>query len=285
MTGFWDAHISALEAIGVPVSIDARTVLNEGGRVLVIQHLLSYGACQGDDQGMYDQNENEVYIPQLMQAVSPDESQNYLEDWYGSTWRQWPSYTGTMEEPCVDLRFWNDSQTFARVWEGLPIMGGHDADIADRLLVAAQSRINDSVYEALCTVLEFETAGEYEYTLDDLLPLMDMIRGDPDVDIDDLLEFTNADDFGYLKYVAVCMQDLVSGNFISFRDYNLTSNNQEVTLNDCEFAPMETYLRDDHEALAVWSRLINRRENALAIITNALPRTRGYQFSQEERST
>lgn len=281
--GFWDAGIGDLEAIGVPVSADIRAVMNEGGRVLVVQHLLSYGASQGDDNGMFDEGGDEVFIPQLMRARRPQVNRKYLEDWYGSAWRQWPSYTGSMEEPCVDLRFWNDEPTYVRAWEGLPILDDHDADVADRLLVAARKRINDSVYEALCTVLDFESDGQC--ALEDLLPLMDMLAGDPDVDVDDLLEYQDADDPGYLKYVATCMQDLVSGNFISFDNYDVTSNHPDQILNDCSFAPMEHYLRDDHEALAVWSRLVNRRQNALAIIGNALPRAMAYQFDRSERST
>lgn len=282
---FWDTGIGDLESMGVTVSAAQHRALHEGGEVLVIQHLLSPSASDGDDSGMWDQDGEAVFIPQLMVACPPEQAAEDLENWFGNTWRSWPSYTGFLEESTVDQRFWNDETTFMRVWEGLPIQDVRDKSIFSRIAMAARERIYNSVYEQICTVYEFDSNGESGLSLDELLPLVDMLASEDDPDLSFSPEYCNEPNQDYLVLVAKTMKELLEGNYLSFDNYNVKSNNPNRPLNDCTFEPMSTYLGDDYEALAVWNRLVNRRENALAVIAGGLSTGRGYLFDHYERST
>lgn len=266
--GFWDVALGDLAAIGVRFSPAEQQVLEEGGEVLFIRGLLSPWACMGDATGILDQFGQRVYVPQFLSAFPPKakalpgwnldgQSVSALVDSeVGDYWRQWPAYLGVVSERCVDRQAFGDGIAYVRIWDGKPLTCPGDRELAERLFTAASDRINNSAYHQFVVLSEYEASG---YAVDELYPV---ITGE--VDVADLVDLDR--DRDYLESMATAYRDLLDGGYLSRSSDPADHQN----LKEVSFEPMEDLLDDDLEAVQVWDRMVNRRENALAIIHTAL---------------
>ena len=288
--GFWDTGITDLGAMGVNVTQAQRLTLEQGGEVLTIRGLLSPWWSQGDSSPMCDQEGEVVYVPATLSAcepyarMRPDWSRDhaivreFMDTEYGSDWRTWPSYVGELDE-AIEQRWWNDTLTYVRVWDGIPIMNDMDADAVKRIYRAAQNRLNNSVYYELVDLYEFENSGEY--SIDDILPLVDLYKEENKEAFDEMVEDITDLDPDYVHRIVAAVKSLTEGNYVYFGP----AAPDHRVMKDCEFASMDHYLVGDYEALAMWRRLVSRRENALNIIGNGLGNTKALLFDNHERST
>lgn len=272
--GFWDVGIGDLEAIGVRVSEEAAYVLEEGGDVLFVAGLLSPYACYGDDTGILDQHDKQVYVPRLLTAYPPreqapgwsDTPANILEDAFGPEWRTWPSFVGEVEERNDYQRSFSD-MTYVRVWDGTPVFTVEDASIADELMAAATARVKNSVYAEFVMLADWESE-EAENSLDNL-----DLGLDGTLDLLDLAEFTGTSR-AQLDALVSAYDTLLTGGYLN-RD---GSEGRPV-----QFEPMEAYLPVSPSARRAWAQMVARRDNSIEIINCALPRARGKSFAQGER--
>lgn len=278
--GFWDAGIGDLEAQGVSVSQNQIDVMEDGGQVLVIKGLLSPYHWYGDESGILDQYENQVFVPLLMQAVSPLDTElpnwgihnnpirNFMDDYTGdSLWRAWPSYIGEYTEAAIDYPYGEESLSYARVWDGTPLVSATDRMLAGEIIKAARKRITDSVYEQFCILSDFESSGNYAISqLDPFLAF------EPE-DIHALEQF---DDYSpdYMFCVLSAYRDLLAGNYLTTSD----DPKDCINLKDIEFEPMEHYLGWLPEAMVMWNKMVNRHENAMVIIKSSLSSKSANQF-------
>lgn len=289
--GFWDQGIAGLKAIGVEVTREQRQALNKGGQVLIIRGLLSPWACYGDDTGILDQHGAQVYVPQLLDAepvatpaqlesgASLDErneeevllARDYLDEVHGADWREWPSYIGEIQDRGIGRFAECDWMTYARVWDGTPLVSKADRKAAKKILAAARRRIASSVYEEFCELYEFEAMGEAGWQ--DLEAVMD-----DKVTVEDMAAALETDP-NYIEALVRNYNTLLLGNYLT----RSTKREDQEKLKVVHFTPMEAYLEPGSDAATMWSRLVNRRENALAIINNSLSCDRARQFSRSEK--
>jgi hypothetical protein len=278
--GFWDAGIGDLEGMGVAVTDEQRDVLLEGGEVLFIGALLSPWYRDGDTSPMLDQDGEVVYVAQQM-TVSPgdfnEEEISELDNTYNDSWREWPSYVGTVQERSIDQRPWMEEETwYVRIWDGTPIEEGND-DIAARIFRACSDRINDSIYQAVC---EFESSDEWFCESPSTEELMPFVAAE--TTMDETLEHFDGYDPDETMSAYNMLHLLLTEGYITVDENGLLDGSHAI---DAMFKPMAYYLRGDPEALQVWNRLITRREITLEIIEDNLPTRAAQDFDRYERST
>lgn len=270
--GFWDLGVGDLAAMGVNVSREQRRVLEQGGQVLFITGLLSPYLYELDNKrGVVDQNDEQIYVPQLLYAYSPSQTLPGLRgktirahmDEGGTEWRAWPSYVGEIIERSVTQHDPNEDLSFVRVWDGIPLVTEEDKMIATELFIAATDRIDASVYCELKEISEYQAMGG---------------------DVDDLHLALNAADMSYDEVaLKTGLSEHQIGNLVLAYDTLLLNDTGPggYDVDQVTMAPMENYL--SAEAARVWTRLVNRRENILAIVNNALPRLQARCFDRSER--
>ena len=269
--GFWDAGIGGLEASGISVSDDQIDMLEEGGQVLVIKGLLSPFHWYGDETGILDQDDNLVYVPLLMEAVAPMSTElpewrisgrqirKFMDDYTGDTmWRAWPSYIGEYIQEATESPYGCESFSYARVWDGTPLVSATDRMLAHEIFTAARKRVNDSVYEEFCILTEFESSGSYSVSQ------LDPFLAFESEDVQGLEDFDEYDP-GYMHCVLSAYRDLLAGNYLTNCD-----DQDPRDLKDIEFKPMSHYLGWLPEAMVMWERMVSRHENAHAIIRSSL---------------
>jgi len=275
---FWDYQIGDLEAIGVRVDPEQIMVLEQGGEVLVIQHLLSPWCWEGDTSGTDDQNGDPVYIPVRMKACSPldkftptwqrtdeDTVANHLDREHGEQWRLFPSYVGVVEH-----RVWegpgsyDEGLDWARVWNGYPVMDQQTLALMEKIEAAARSRLYESFYEQLTMVVEWELSAEWDSELlwEDVSE-WERLGLDPDQGMT----------------MRGVFEELYANRIIARPEASPEEIRNLVPL---QFAPMSDYLREEPEALALWNRMVYRRESSKRKVTQALERSRRSVFEYNE---
>lgn len=280
--GFWDQGVSRLRSMGVPVTQEQQNGLERGGEILVLRGLVSPDLLyDGDCAGVTDQHGEQVYIPQMLHAHPPLATDlpgthgMALNTWMDRDnrrdWRRWPSYVGEIQERSVDQQTNADGIDVVRVWDGMPLLTAADRELAEELFAAAANRVNSSVYGELCEISDFEnTEGK---DMEDLAPAIEGLAT-----IVELADHLNLEP-DRVETAVTAYEALLLGGYLT------RSRRKEdiAKLLDLQFAPMEAYLPVNSDARRLWSRLVNRRENALAIINTGLRKEQAELFDSLER--
>lgn len=269
--GFWDAHLTNLEALGIAFSPLFEKVLNEGGEVLRLRHLLAPDSTPEYQEFCYDQFDEPVYVIERVKTYPVDGivddgyhglhlASKLLEEEYGDDWKDYPSFIGYLEDEdryCMggplDECYRAETLQYYRFWDCYPLV---DEQLYLDLAAAGVKRLNDSRFGEVALVAAFEfDDGEQATSIEDLWYL----KNDPSkldrATVEHYEEWAvmrgHTDD--YVRGVLEAYEGLVEDEYLPPPWYSREDGPWEGK--HLQLPPMEAYLQGKPLALDVWKTM------------------------------
>lgn len=279
--GFWDAQLTDLEAMGIEFSPLFERMLEEGGQVLRIRHLLTPDSTPELEEPCYDQHNRPVRVIEKIDAHpvrgrAKDSMRLIAEavDSETSDWRIYPSflgyledcdrYGGTMLRECMR----QETAWYYRFWDCYPLL---DESLYETLASACAARINDSLYGEIREIAEMEwNDGGPAMSISDLwLYLNDLPRlGEKEAQaVEQWMDDTRWDqdriDVALRGYEQVVLAGYLPPPTHDYRDGPFDAKHFEIN-------PLEQYLQHDPFAQDVWLTMNLTRQAALRQIATIM---------------
>lgn len=179
--GFWDLQLGDLEARGIKIGEMDEKILEEGGRVLHLRHLVSPFSTPDWINGFFDQNDEPVFVIESLEVHSPNaiipldapwegrpgiSVAQQMDEECGDGWRKFPTYAAVLEDgdryAGPGYSSWDPwrSEKLApyRFWGCTPLL---DPSVYTSIARSCQLRLQDSLYYEVEHVIGFEAYDDY----------------------------------------------------------------------------------------------------------------------------
>lgn len=296
--GFWDRQLTNLEALGIEFSPLFEKVLEEGGRVLRLRHLLTPDSTPEYQEFCYDQNNNPVFVVESIETFRPTGLDPHskmpvsqvVENWSGDDWKAYPSLIGYLEDEdhfCSGLLcecYRAETLSAYRFWECYPLL---EKDLYEVLVKACQDRLHDSLYDEIRMVAEIEWSGDGEWM--DIEELWYFFR-DPDhlsrENYNLTQEWLDHTDWDrdHIKSVVDAYEKVVEAEYLP-PPWHDTAVDGPWAGEHFKIKPMEDYLIGKPFARDVWDTLVAQREYAFQQLESIMTPSERSLFEHYERNT
>lgn len=295
---FWDRQVTRFYAMGIEIDPHDLDVLENGGEVVHLHHLLSPEWAGGYRyEKARDQNDEPVMVPEILQVPPLNEIYSldwgnhgghsktiwqYLESEFEEEWRKYPSYPGVVDEQhniedrtlgarlmhLQFYRFWN-CNTFP------------DREVIEEMVDAANRRLDNSRYYQVAQVFDWE-AENAGMSVDTLWAFQHDQDRLTKRDWESVESFLNTSDITNQESIDIA----VEAYEIAMREGYLCplhpTDEEFDSLRPIHYPPMSEFLPPQLNQM--WEGMLARQQYIVFRVTEFMDPSERYRFDKDEES-